>query len=207
MKRVGAIVRWPGRPGCGKLAAMSLRFAILGLLTHNELSGYEITRRFGSSVGYFWHARSQQIYPELARLEESGLIAGRQVEQKGRPDKRVFKLTAEGKERLTEWAVTPSPPTLVKDEFLVKVWCYGQLAPEAAVAALREQRKQHKERQAAFQAIRDTLPAMDLSTADPELLGAYLTLDCGIAMQDAFDAWFLRAEALLKKRAETAAPN
>ncbi len=38
---------------------MSLRYAILALITHQELSGYEITRRFEESVGYFWHARSQ----------------------------------------------------------------------------------------------------------------------------------------------------
>ncbi len=179
---------------------MSLRFAILGLLTQSELSGYEITRRFGSSVGYFWHARSQQIYPELAKLEEAGLITGWQVEQKGRPDKRVFKLTMVGRERLREWAVTPSPQTLVKDEFLVKVWCYGQLEPGAALAALREQRELHAARLSAFRAIHAALPEPDFATAGPELVGAYLTLDCGIAMQEAFEAWFRRAEALLNQR-------
>jgi DNA-binding PadR family transcriptional regulator len=180
---------------------MSLRFAILGLLTADELSGYEITQRFASSVGYFWHARSQQIYPELSRLEEAGLVAGRQVEQKGRPDKRVYAITEAGLNSLREWAVMPSPPTLVKDEFLVKVWCYGKLEPAAALSALREQRAQHEERLSAFEEIRRSFPQEAPAEIPDDLLGAYLTLECGIAMQEAFAGWFAHAEALLKRRA------
>ena len=180
---------------------MSLRFAILGLLTTDELSGYEITRRFASSVGYFWHARSQQIYPELSRLEEAGLVTGRQVEQKGRPDKRVFAITESGLESLRAWAVMPSPPTLVKDEFLVKVWCYGRLEPEAALRALREQRAQHEERLSAFQEIRRTFGERAPADLSDDGLGAYLTLECGIAMQEAFAAWSAQAEAVLEGRA------
>ncbi len=180
---------------------MSLRYAILGLLTQEGLSGYEITRRFEQSVGYFWHARSQQIYPELSRLEAEGLVTGAVVPQRGRPDKRVYSITPEGRARLRQWVLTPSPPTFVKDEFMVKVWSYGEVDPRAAAEALAEHRAQHEERLVAYTAIRAGLAGDEPATFPDEVFGAYLTLEGGIAMEEAFVAWCRRAEAMLARRA------
>ena len=179
---------------------MSLRYAILGLLTAEELSGYEITRRFERSVGYFWHARSQQIYPELGRLEESGLISGRAVQQERRPDKRVYQITEPGLASLREWAVSPSPESFVKDEFMVKVWCYGQVDAAAARAALAEHQARHQERLASYRGIRESLGVVDVAGAAPDLFGAVLTLDAGIAMETAFVEWCRSAATVLERR-------
>lgn len=185
---------------------MSLRYAILGLLAREELSGYEITKRFGETVGYFWYARSQQIYPELARLEEDGLVTSRLVVQVGRPDKRLYRITAPGRERLRDWAVTPSPLTLVKDEFLVKVWSYGMVDPAAARRALAEHRAMHEERLARFRAMRERFPAdADLHLLGETDFGGYLTLLAGIVMQEAFVDWCRDADRLFALR-EAAMP-
>jgi DNA-binding PadR family transcriptional regulator len=181
---------------------MSLRYAILGLLTSEELSGYQITRRFEHSVGYFWHARSQQIYPELARLEEDALISGRAVAQTGRPDKRVYRITGQGLADLREWAVTPSPESFVKDEFLVKVWCYGQVDPAAALAALETHRRRHAERLEGYRQIRESLGIAEPTTAPAEALGPLLTLEAGIAMENAFLGWCELAERALRAQAK-----
>jgi DNA-binding PadR family transcriptional regulator len=180
---------------------VSLRYAILGLLTEEELSGYEITRRFERSVGYFWHARPQQIYPELGRLEEGELIAGRAVTQTGRPDKRVYRITELGLAELKEWAVSPSPESFVKDEFMVKVWCYGQVDTDAARSALSVHRGRHEERLTSYRDIRATLGAVDAGVAPSELVGALLTLEAGIAMENAFVEWCREAERVLERRA------
>ncbi|WP_322795366.1 PadR family transcriptional regulator [Tepidiforma sp.] len=180
---------------------MSLRYAILGLLAGGELSGYELTRRFSDTVGYFWNARAQQIYPELARLEEAGLIAGRTVHQVGRPDKRLYSLTPAGLADLTAWVTTPSPATLTKDEFLVKVWSYGLAQPAAALAALREHRRQHHERLAAYRAIEAHFGGVPPGQLPREFLGPYLTLRAGIRFEEAFLAWADEAEAVLFARA------
>ncbi|GIW19106.1 PadR family transcriptional regulator [Tepidiforma sp.] len=185
---------------------MSLRFAILGLLTGGDLSGYEITRRFEQSVGYFWHARAQQIYPELARLESEGLVAGRAVQQTGKPDKRVYALTPRGLEELTAWVVTPSPLTLTKDEFLVKVWSYGLVEPAAALAALAAHRRQQEERLAAYRAIEAAFEGADPAAVPPGFLGPYLTLRAGIGFVEAFLAWAGEAERILRARAGLPAP-
>lgn len=186
---------------------MSLKYAILGLLAHEELSGYEITRRFGKSVGYFWHARSQQIYPELGRLEAEGLVAGRLVEQVGRPDKTLYRITEPGSEQLRAWVTTPSPLTFGKDEFLVKVWSYGQVTPGKAAGALAEQRSQHEERLAGYLGLREAFLGADACNVDARFLGAFLTLDAGIAMEESFIAWCRRAEAILAEREEAASDS
>jgi DNA-binding PadR family transcriptional regulator len=180
---------------------MSLRFAILGLLAHEELSGYELTRRFDKSVGYFWHARSQQIYPELGRLEGEGLVTGRLVEQVGRPDKTLYRITERGADELRAWVMTPSPLAFGKDEFLVKVWSYGELRPEEAARALAEQRTKHEERLAGYIGLREAFQGANARNVDARFLGAFLTLDAGIAMEESFIAWFRRSEAILEERA------
>jgi DNA-binding PadR family transcriptional regulator len=180
---------------------MSLRYAILGLLAREELSGYEITKRFDESVGYFWFAHAQQIYPELARLEREGLVASRLVRQSGRPDKRLYRLTPQGLAALRRWVTTPSPPTLVKDEFLVKVYNYGYAEPAAALAALREHRQRHEERLASYRAIEALFQAEDPIALPDDVFGAYLTLTAGIAMESAFVEWCRNVERILAERA------
>jgi len=53
---------------------MSLAHAVLTSLIEKPSSGSELARRFDKSIGYFWHATHQQIYRELARMEEKGWI-------------------------------------------------------------------------------------------------------------------------------------
>ena len=53
---------------------MSLPHALLTALVEHPCSGSELAERFDKSIGYFWHATHQQIYRELARLEQVGLV-------------------------------------------------------------------------------------------------------------------------------------
>ncbi len=58
---------------------MSLRYALIALLTAQPMTGYEVSKRFGASVGHVWHAPDSQIYPELRKLEKEGLLVGEDV--------------------------------------------------------------------------------------------------------------------------------
>ena len=59
-------------------------------------SVYDLKLRMERRVGNFWSARHSQIYPELARLEEGGYVTHQVVEQKDRPNKKVYQLTDTG---------------------------------------------------------------------------------------------------------------
>ncbi len=64
---------------------MALRHAVLAALLDGELSGYELAKAFDLGVANFWHARPQQVYAELTRLEGDGFVAGREVVQEAGP--------------------------------------------------------------------------------------------------------------------------
>ena len=75
---------------------------VLGLLSLGPRSGYDIKTVVDRSTRFFWAASYGQIYPELRRLEEDGLIEGENAPRGGR-GRRVYKLTKAGREALTEW--------------------------------------------------------------------------------------------------------
>ncbi|RYE40572.1 MAG: PadR family transcriptional regulator [Hyphomicrobiales bacterium] len=86
---------------------MSLRYALLALLTAEPLTGYDAAKRFSGSVGHVWHAPDSQIYPELRRMEQAGLIDGKQVPWGPRSTKKQYSITDLGIEAFREWMCTP----------------------------------------------------------------------------------------------------
>jgi DNA-binding PadR family transcriptional regulator len=79
-------------------------YAVLGLLSlHQELSGYEIRRRAQNFRFFYWSPAQSQIYAELRRLLDLGLVEARDVEQQGKPDKRLYKINERGLTELSRW--------------------------------------------------------------------------------------------------------
>lgn len=87
---------------------MSLRSALLLLLTSGPMTGYAVTKRFAASVGNVWHAPDSQIYPELRRMEAEGLVRGEEVPwgTKG-ATKREYSITEEGVAEIRRWYSEP----------------------------------------------------------------------------------------------------
>lgn len=86
---------------------MALPHAILVALCEQAGSGYELAHRFDRSIGYFWAATHQQIYRTLRAMEADGWVAAEVVVQHGRPDKKVYSVTAAGLEELRRWIAEP----------------------------------------------------------------------------------------------------
>src|SRR5437763_9646562 len=79
---------------------------VLGLLDHGPRSGYDIKAVVDRSTRFFWAASYGQIYPELRRLEHDGLIESESA-PRGARERRVYRLTAAGREALTAWLLGP----------------------------------------------------------------------------------------------------
>lgn len=116
---------------------MSLPYGLLGLLTYQDSTGYDLTKIFEDSLNNFWHAQSSQIYRELSRMEQKGWVVSRSIVQDKRPNKRLYTITAEGRKALQEWLNdtafafdNPHEPLLVRVFF-------GANAPEATLGLLR----------------------------------------------------------------------
>ncbi|HCG99567.1 MAG TPA: hypothetical protein DE036_07215 [Actinobacteria bacterium] len=109
---------------------MSLRHAMLGLLTFKPMTGYELKSVFDNSINHFWNAQLSQIYRELGGLEDKGHIVSRVELQHGKPDKKIYSITEEGDSELQRW-LESSPKTLsipMRDELTLRVF-FGSRVP------------------------------------------------------------------------------
>lgn len=86
---------------------MSLKYVLLGLLSHQPRYGYELKHEAERLLGGGAELNPGQLYPMLRKLAEQSLIVGERVEQEDRPDKRVFTLTQAGEQDLQTWLDEP----------------------------------------------------------------------------------------------------
>jgi DNA-binding PadR family transcriptional regulator len=115
-------------------------YAVLGMLSFaGELSGYDLRQWSRSLRFFYWSPAQSQIYGELRRLEKLGLVAHREVEQEGRPDKRLYRITEAGLAELRRWQeVVPVDPPVLKHSVALRLF-FGHLAqPERLRAILEE---------------------------------------------------------------------
>src|SRR5260221_14613969 len=89
------------------MAVTTLGYALLGLLTRESCSGYDLGRHLKEPVSFFWQARYSQIYPELAKLEEQGLVTHTNYDQQGLPEKKIDTITAESQDALQPPEIAP----------------------------------------------------------------------------------------------------
>jgi DNA-binding PadR family transcriptional regulator len=88
------------------------------------LAGYEIRQWARKALAHFYPAPAQsQIYAELNRLEEAGLVTSNEVPQVDRPDKITFAITPAGSDQLSEWiAEAPIPAPVLKHHLALRVY-------------------------------------------------------------------------------------
>ena len=111
--------------------------AVLGLLTRGPMSGYDLKKAIETSVGYFWAPAKSQIYAVLPRLVEDGYATSKKVAQPQRPDKQVYRTTAQGREVFKKWIDdTPTPPEPNRNLLLLKLY-FGDLSSPAAARGTR----------------------------------------------------------------------
>jgi PadR family transcriptional regulator AphA len=102
-------------------ATMALREVILTVLARGEMTGYEITKDFEAVYVHFWRASHQQVYRELARLDQDGGVTVKLVAQESRPDKKVYAITKRGLDELKRWILAPTDPPRPQYDLLVKL--------------------------------------------------------------------------------------
>lgn len=117
--------------------------AVLGLLSLAPMSGYDLVQAADRSIANFWPISKSQVYAELGRLEELGLLRGVDIEQEKLPDKRRYEITAEGAETLDAWLAEPGWETdRRRIGFLVKVFFGHRLPPEQILGLIDDYREQ-----------------------------------------------------------------
>lgn len=126
------------------MATSTLGFALLGLLARQKMTGYELAKSLKTSVGNFWTAGHSQIYPQLAKLEDDGLLVHEVVDGPGPRDTKRYAITDAGRRELGDWvAVPPRKDEPARSEILLKVFSVWLADPAQAVVMLRSQRERH----------------------------------------------------------------
>ncbi|WP_444899207.1 PadR family transcriptional regulator [Microbulbifer sp. VAAC004] len=123
---------------------MSLRYAVLTLLDIEPGSGYDLKRRFERSVSHFWSASHQQMYRELHKLHDEGLLDCEEQPQEGKPDKKVYSLTDKGRAELRDWVIQPAAPQKIREPFLVRMFAGHHLSQKELRLALNDQLHRHR---------------------------------------------------------------
>ena len=103
---------------------MPLKHAILGLLNYAEMTGYDIDRYFKSSIAFFWHAQTSQIYKELNTCTKHNWVDSEIVYQSDKPNKKVFHITEEGRLELHRWLADADLEDIMKykNPLLIKIF-------------------------------------------------------------------------------------
>ena len=107
---------------------MSLRYGMLGMIADRPSSGYDLLQRFKTSLANVWPATQSQIYTELTKLADAGMLA---VTDEGPRGRKEYTITEEGRAELRQWlaGALPRPP---RNEMLLRVFFLGAIAPEQA---------------------------------------------------------------------------
>ncbi len=178
------------KPEGGTLPTTS--YAVLGLLTFGEMSGYDLKQMADYSIRYFfWSPAGSQIYGELRRLASLGYATEREVAQERRPDKRLYQITPDGRRVLQEWLERPEvEPDVIKSTFLLKLFFASMTPQQTLTAQIEERLRQAQETMAQFEGIEERIKD------DEKFFFPYLTLKSGMAHGRARLQW---AQEVLKE--------
>ena len=133
---------------------------ILGMLAVEPKSGYDIKAIVDHSTRFFWAASYGQIYPELKRLAERGLIEP-DAEPEGGRRRTIYRITDAGRETFTAWIRDPELTHEMRDEGLLKVFFAGMLEREDAIAVLEAARERYAEKRARLEEIEPLAASAD----------------------------------------------
>lgn len=160
---------------------MSLRYALIGLLASEPMSGYDLTRRFSESLANVWPAQHSQIYPELARLVSDGMIEQTGEGPRGR---KTYATTPAGVAALADWMST-EPDYDVRCESGLRGFFLWALPPDQAAANLQRDAEVYRKH---LTELEDKLVTEDW-TSGPGARSARITIEMGIRYYRMLTEW------------------
>jgi DNA-binding PadR family transcriptional regulator len=178
--------------------------AIMQRLERTPMSGYELKKRFASSLGSGWRAYDTQIYRELKALEGSGWVSGRAEKGARGPSRRIFSLTELGRAALLAWLQTPLDDTWYKSELTLRIWSMDLIPVDvldellagvqtATAAYLHQLASRRRE-------LYDRYGPPEVAS-DPQGVGHQLILEFDTQVAELKLAWIDRVRALARIRA------
>src|SRR5947209_3489313 len=173
------------------MEATAVTWALLGLLAQRPRSGYDMKRAVDRTIRHFWAASYGQIYPELKRLEEAGLVTGAGAGGGGRP-RREYRITAAGRRALVGWLHGTDTRIELRDESLLRLFFADVLPKDDALGLLQARGK-------GYAAMRDYLVSLDDGSGVPDAPFVDLVYRWALDYCEWGAEWCARQERRLKR--------
>ncbi|MCR3757570.1 PadR family transcriptional regulator [Clostridium felsineum] len=169
----------------------NLKYAILGLINRKKITGYDISKEFNSGLSEFWYAKHSQIYPELKKLTDEGLISYTTVIQGEKLEKKLYTITEKGKECFQKWLKKEEPlePT-PKDIFRLKAYFCDEMDEETLIKQFKTALYKHTER---LKYLEDSLKKLADGNIIPKVhskeFGDYIVLNGAVMREKTYVEW------------------
>lgn len=175
------------------------QYAVLGALSIQPMSGYEIKKMMAESTNYFWTESNGQLYPTLAKLAKSKFVT---VEKQmvGEKLKKIYTITAAGLEKLQDWLTQDFQYYPVRKELLLKIF-YGQnVAPAVSIQHIQKHLRKCQDLLKMYKDIENKLT----SSVEQGETSVYflLTVKAGVGTVKTEIAWCKESIDLIKKYAK-----
>ncbi|MGG2461808.1 PadR family transcriptional regulator [Streptomyces sp. RGM 3693] len=161
---------------------MSLRHAVLGLLSESPASGYDLMKLFNASLTSVWPATQSQVYGELNKLTTAGLV---EVSAHGPRGRKEYAITDDGLAELRHWLTEVAPSGPQRHDDLLRVFFLGILTPLEARTYLLTQAESAARAHAAYEQVDET------AQWDDEMISVYgrIVLECGLRASATMEEW------------------
>lgn len=168
---------------------------ILGLLAHDDLTGYDIKKQIDGSIRFFWKGSFGSIYPALASLEEMKCV--RRVSNEGAHSGReriAYSITEIGRAHLREWLEQSKTVNDLKYEVLLKLFFGGAADNSVSIATIEAFEEDIKSELSVLKICRDNLAE---ATKERDHLFYYLTVTFGVETYEGYLRWCKEAKEIL----------
>ncbi|MDR3596124.1 PadR family transcriptional regulator [Clostridium sp.] len=169
----------------------TLKYAILGLINRNPLTGYDITKAFNEGLVEFWYAKHSQIYPELKKLTDEDLISYETIIQGEKLEKKLYTITEKGRKCLQKWLAKDDPlePT-PKDIFKLKAYFCDEMDIDTLLKQFKSALNKHSERLEYLEnSMEELFKTKDISKVSSPSFGDYIILNGAIMREKNYIDW------------------
>lgn len=168
----------------------SLKYAILGLVNREPMTGYDIKKAFDSrGLTNFWHAEHSQIYPEMKKLLAEGLVEYETVIRGEKLETKLYEITEAGRKDFHDWLRDDAEiERTYKDIFRLRTFFSESMDKEEYLVLLRSQLQQHTEKRDMLKHFID-MDFQKLPHFNTKQMGDYLVLDGAVRRERTYVEW------------------
>jgi len=163
------------------------RYAILGVLTVSDCSGYDIKKYCDNILSHFWNENFGHIYPVLKQLLAEGTIV--KIENEGSSRKITYGISAKGREEFLEWLIQPTEYAPVRSEFLLKLSFSNNMSNENTIRLITDYKALHHGRLEKYREMESYMEKDEKASRHTQKLYVMAPLRYGILSSEAVIRW------------------